>query len=69
MSQEESWAFPRMPGWRHEYCNKLGADTQIRPFGPHYRIAVERRTAAAPCEIRSLKWEDVCQSRIEMSLL
>jgi GNAT superfamily N-acetyltransferase len=31
----------------------------IRPFGPHYRIQVERSAASAPCEVRSLKWKDV----------
>jgi hypothetical protein len=55
MSKQEWWAFPRMPGWKYEYSNKVGADTEIRPFGPQYRIVVEPRTADAPCEIRSVK--------------
>ena len=58
MSEQEWWAFPRMPGWKYEYANKVGADTEIRPFGPHYRIVVEPRTADAPCEIRSVKRKD-----------
>ena len=51
--------FPRIPGWKYEWNIRLGTDTQIRPFGPHYRIRVERRSAEAPCEIRSVKWKDV----------
>ena len=59
MSKEEWWGFPRMPGWKYEYCLRLGADTKIRPFGPHFRIPVERRTCSAPCEIRKVKWKDI----------
>ena len=58
MSEQEWWAFPRMPGWKYEYANKVGALTEIRPFGPHYRIVVEPRAADAPCEIRSVKRKD-----------
>ena len=60
MSQEEWWGFPRFPGWKYEY-SRLGADTQIRPFGPHYRIRVEPRSVEAPCEIHSIKWKDVAR--------
>lgn len=59
MSQEEWRGFPRFPGWKYEWDVRLGADTQIRPFGPHYRIHVEPRSVEAPCEIRSIKWKDV----------
>ena len=59
MSEDEWWGFPRFPGWKYEWDVKLGADVQIRPFGPHYRIRVERRNAEAPCEIRSVRWKDV----------
>jgi GNAT superfamily N-acetyltransferase len=59
MSEEEWWGFPRMPGWKYEYSIREGAVTQIRPFGPHYRITVERRAVTAPCEIRSVRWRDV----------
>jgi GNAT superfamily N-acetyltransferase len=59
MSEEEWWGLSRMPGWKYEYCISLGADTQIRPFGPRYRIRVERRATTAPCEICSIKWKDI----------
>jgi GNAT superfamily N-acetyltransferase len=59
MSKEQWWAFPRMPGWRYEYFLRRGALTGIRPFGPHYRIAVEPRNVVWPCEIRSVKRSDV----------
>jgi GNAT superfamily N-acetyltransferase len=59
MGEEEWWGFPRMPGWKYEYSIREGAVTQIRPFGPHYRITGERRAVTAPCEIRSVRWRDV----------
>jgi RimJ/RimL family protein N-acetyltransferase len=59
MTEEEWWGFPRMPGWKYEWDVRLGSDTEIRPFGPHYRIPVERRATSAPCEVRSVKWKDV----------
>lgn len=59
MSEDEWWGFPRFPAWKYEWDVRLGADTQIRPFGPHYRIRVESRNVEAPCEIRSVKWKDV----------
>ena len=59
MSEDEWWGFPRFPAWKYEWDIRLGADTQIRPFGLHYRIPVERGAASAPCEVRSVKWKDV----------
>jgi GNAT superfamily N-acetyltransferase len=59
MSEDEWWGFPRFPAWKYEWDVRLGADTQIRPFGPHYRIRVVPRNVEAPCEIRSVKWKDV----------
>lgn len=59
MSEDEWWGFPRIPGWKYEWHVKLGADVTIRPFGPHYRIPVERSATSAPCEVRSVKWKDV----------
>jgi len=59
MSEDEWWGFPRFPAWKYEWDVRLGADTQIRPFGPHYRIRVEPRSVETPCEIRSVKWKDV----------
>lgn len=58
MREKEWWMFPRMPGWKYEYSFKLGADTQIRPFGPRYQITVQRRTDTAPCELRSVERGD-----------
>jgi GNAT superfamily N-acetyltransferase len=59
MSEGEWQGFPRIPGWKYEWDIRLGADVTIRPFGPHYRIQVERSAASAPCEVRSVKWKDV----------
>ena len=59
MSEGEWRGFARIPGWKYEWHIKLGADVTIRPFGPDYRIPVERSTASAPCEVRSVKWKDV----------
>jgi TnpA family transposase len=46
MSQEEWRGFPRFPGWKYEWDVRLGADAQIRPFGPHYRIRDESYSKA-----------------------
>jgi GNAT superfamily N-acetyltransferase len=48
-----------VPGWKYEYSIRVGADTKIRPFGPHYRIIAERRAVPAPWEIRSVRWRDL----------
>jgi GNAT superfamily N-acetyltransferase len=56
MSFEDWELFPRMPAWKYEFFRH--PYTTIRPFGPHYRIAVEPRTVDAPCEIRPVKPED-----------
>ena len=58
MSEEEWWGFPRMPGWKYEWDVRLGAETEIRPFGPHCQIRVECRSVEAPCEVRSVRWKD-----------
>jgi GNAT superfamily N-acetyltransferase len=58
MSELDWWALPRLPGWKYEYSFKRGAETQIRPFARQYKIKVEQRSYAAPCEIRSVKWRD-----------
>jgi len=58
MSGDEWRGFPRMPSWKYEWDIRLGADVTIRPFGPHYRIPIERRAVSARCEIRSVKVKD-----------
>jgi GNAT superfamily N-acetyltransferase len=67
MSQEEWRGFPRFPGWKYEWDVRLGADAQIRQFGPHYRIRVEPRSVGAPCEIRSVKWKDVAALKADFA--
>jgi hypothetical protein len=59
MSEDEWRGFPRLPGWKYEWDIRLGADVQIRPFGPYYRVLVERRAVAAPCEVCSVKRKDL----------
>jgi hypothetical protein len=64
MNEDEWWGFPRIPGWKYEWDIRLGADVHIRPFGPHYRIPVERRAVAAPCEARSVKRKNVTRLKV-----
>ena len=58
MSQQDWRALPRMPGWKYEYVYKTGAETQIRPFGPYYRIPVVAKPKVADVELRELRESD-----------